>query len=61
MFAIFLQAQAEGILLRSEKIYSVLAIIILIFISLIGYLFFTDKKITKLENTIKAKQDSNKK
>ncbi len=40
--------------MRSEgKIYVVVAIILVIFFGLIGYLILTDRKISKLENRLK--------
>jgi len=39
----------DSVLLRSEKIYSVLAVILVIFLGLLTYLFFTQRKLNKLE------------
>ncbi len=51
---LFLQAASSGVemadLMRSNgKIYTVLAVILIIVIGLLTYLFFLDKKITKIE------------
>lgn len=53
---IFLQAQTSDILLQSDKIYSVLTIILLIFAGLIGSLIFTERKLSKIEKAIQEKE-----
>ena len=45
----FTLLQNQSILLVSDKIYSVLAILLLIFGSLIAYLYNTQRKIGRLE------------
>lgn len=53
-FSLFAQAEVEmADTLRSEgKIYVVVAIILLIFSGLIGYLVLMDRKVTRLEKKI---------
>ena len=46
---IFVLLQEQSILLASDKIYSVLAILLIIFGSLVVYLILTQRKISKLE------------
>ncbi len=48
----------ESVLLRSDKIYAVLAVILVIFAGLLIYLFTTQRKLSKLEDMFK---DSEKK
>lgn len=44
--------------MRSEgKIYVVVAILLVIFVGLIGYLFFLDRKITRIEKKLPEKKD----
>lgn len=44
--------------LRSEgKIYVVVAILLVIFAGLIGYLFLLDRKITRIEKKLPSKKD----
>lgn len=44
--------------MRSEgKIYVVVAILVVIFGGLIGYLFFLDRKITRIEKKLPEKKD----
>ena len=45
---------SQDLLLMSDKIFSVLTILLVIFGGLIGYLFFTNKKIGALEAKIDA-------
>jgi hypothetical protein len=47
-------AASNDLLLMSDKIFSVLAILLVIFGSLAGYLFFLNKKIGALEEKIDA-------
>ncbi len=54
---ILLQTQTSDILLQSDKIYSVLTIILLIFAGLIGSLLFTERKLSKIEKIIQNKQE----
>ncbi|MBX7242085.1 MAG: hypothetical protein K1X92_10080 [Bacteroidia bacterium] len=54
---LLLQAQTSDILLQSDKIYSVLTIILLIFAGLIGSLLFTERKLSKIEKSIQNKKD----
>jgi CcmD family protein len=44
--------QQQGLLLRSDKIGSVLAVIAVIFIGLVVFLLLTGKKISKLEKEL---------
>lgn len=58
LFTVFqqtLQAQGQALdFLRSTgKIYSVVLVILIIFIGIIAYLYRLDNKLTKLENHIK--------
>jgi CcmD family protein len=43
----------ESVLLRSDKIYSVLAVILVIFVGILIYLFTTQRKLSKLEQMFK--------
>jgi CcmD family protein len=56
-FSLFAQTEVEmADTLRSEgKIYVVVAIILVIFLGLIGYLFLMDRKVTRLEKKISQK------
>ena len=56
-FSLFAQPEVEmADTLRSEgKIYVVVAIMLVIFIGLIGYLFLMDRKISRLEKKISEK------
>ena len=56
-FSLFAQSEVEmADTLRSEgKIYVVVAIMLVIFLGLIGYLFLMDRKITRLERKISEK------
>jgi CcmD family protein len=56
-FSLFAQPEVEmADTLRSEgKIYVVVAIMLVIFIGLIGYLFLMDRKISRLERKISEK------
>ena len=56
-FSLFAQPEVEmADTLRSEgKIYVVVAIMLVIFVGLIGYLFLMDRKITRLEKKILEK------
>lgn len=51
--------QSNSLLLRSDKVYSILAVLLVIFVAILAYLFFTNRKLTRLEKQfeeIKAKQ-----
>ena len=56
-FSLFAQAEVEmADTLRSEgKIYVVVAIMLVIFMGLIGYLFLMDRKVSRLEKKILEK------
>ena len=56
-FSLFAQSEVEmADTLRSEgKIYVVVAIMLVIFLGLIGYLFLMDRKISRLEKKISEK------
>lgn len=58
MLTTFVSAQSNSLdFLRSTgKIYSVVAVIAVIFIGIVVYLFRLDNKLTKLENHIKNEQ-----
>jgi hypothetical protein len=49
----------KDILFASDKIYSVLTIILMVFFALIAYLVRTDLKLNKMESQIKALQNEN--
>jgi len=52
--SLFAQNAQMADTMRSEgKIYVVVAIILVIFFGLIAYLFYTDRKISKLEKRLK--------
>jgi len=52
--SLFAQDAQMADTMRSEgKIYVVVAIILVIFFGLIAYLFYTDRKISKLEKRLK--------
>lgn len=46
---IFALLQDQSILLVSDKIYSVLAVLLIIFGSLVAYLYVTQRKVSRLE------------
>jgi CcmD family protein len=51
--------QSNSPLLRSDKVYSILAVLLVIFVAILVYLFSTNRKLKRLENQfeeIKAKQ-----
>ena len=50
-FAYFL-LQADSVLLRHEKVYSILAILLVIFGAFMAYLFVTNRKLNSLEKKI---------
>ena len=57
LFAMFSQAmillQRENeFLFRSEKIYTVLTVVMIIFVGLIAFLIFTERKVAKLEKKV---------
>ena len=56
-FSVLAQQEVEmADTLRSEgKIYVVVAIMLVIFVGLIGYLFLMDRKVTRLEKKISQK------
>lgn len=58
MLTTFLSAQSDSLdFLRSTgKIYSVVAVIAVIFVGIVVYMFRLDNKLTKLENHIKNEQ-----
>lgn len=58
MWTTFVSAQSNSLdFLRSTgKIYSVVAVIAVIFVGIVFYLFRLDNKLTKLENHIKNEQ-----
>lgn len=45
----------EGMMLTNGKLYTVVGVLLIIFIGIILYLFNTDKKLKSLENQIKSK------
>ena len=45
-----LQAQQQEWLFASDKVNAVLAVVLIIFSGFISYLFFTDRKIKRLED-----------
>lgn len=47
----------ESVLLRSDKIYSVLAVILVIFAGILIYLFTTQRKLSKLEQMFKDSEE----
>ncbi|MEM6633293.1 MAG: CcmD family protein [Bacteroidota bacterium] len=53
---IFLQGQENGsMLLRSEKIYAVLAVVLVVFISLVLFMLRTQINIQKMEKRLEDK------
>ena len=48
---ILLQSE-QAWLLASEKVYSVLTVVLIIFVVFIGYLIFTNKKVSDLEKKL---------
>lgn len=55
-----LQAQEsngfDSMMLSNGKIYTVVGVLLIIFIGIIIYLFNTDKKLTSIENQIKSNE-----
>ncbi|MDX2286295.1 MAG: hypothetical protein NW241_19150 [Bacteroidia bacterium] len=56
-FLYLLLQQQPAWLLRSDKIYSVLSILLIIFGLLISYLMFTNKRISELEQKLHELED----
>jgi CcmD family protein len=50
--------EMADILRQSGKIYVVIAVLVIIFLSIAVYLFLQDKKIKELENKLKEKNSS---
>jgi CcmD family protein len=50
--------EMADILRQSGKIYVVIAVLVIIFLSIAVYLFMQDKKIKELENKLKEKNSS---
>lgn len=51
---ILLQAPANAdILLREGRMYSVLAVLLVIFLALVGYMVMTERKISAIEKKLK--------
>ena len=48
-----LQAQSDDFMRSTGKIYVVVAVIVAIFIGIVAFLMYLDRKLTKLENQIK--------
>ncbi len=46
----------DGMMLSNGKIYTVVGVLLIIFIGMILYLFNTDKKLTSIENQIKSNE-----
>ncbi len=46
------QAQPNDILLQEGRMYSVLAVLLVIFLSLLGYLIWTERKVAALERRL---------
>lgn len=58
-YLIFWQAgESQPLLLRSEKIYAVLAVVLVIFVSLVLFMFLTQRKVQRLEQLIEEKSNS---
>ena len=51
-----LQAQQQEWLFASDKVNAVLAVVLIIFSGFISYLFFTDRKIKRLEDQMNKGQ-----
>jgi len=54
-----LHAQADGfdgLMLSNGKLYTVVGVLIIIFLGLMFYLFNTDKKLRSIENQIKSNE-----
>lgn len=47
------QDQSTSLMLQSGKVYVVVAVIIALFIGIVFFLIYLDRKLTKLENQIK--------
>ena len=58
-YLIFWQVEGgQPLLLRSEKIYAVLAVVLVIFVSLLLFMFITQRKVQRLEQLIEEKSNS---
>ena len=56
---LFWQSQESApLLLRSEKIYAVMAVVLVIFVSLLVFMFSTQRKVQQLEKLIEEKNKS---
>jgi len=53
LFAQDKQAEMADVLRENGKIYNVVAVVLVILIGLITYLFITERKLSKIENSIK--------
>lgn len=51
--------EMADLLRQSGKIYTVIAVILIVFLSILVYLFFQDKKIKQLENKLKELEKRN--
>lgn len=47
--------ETQDILLQSDKVYSILAILLMIFGALIGYMVVTERKLQRLEKKMDEK------
>lgn len=47
--------ETQDILLQSDKVYSILAILLMIFGAMIGYMVLTERKLQQLEKKINEK------
>ncbi len=57
---IFLQTQTQDILLQSDKIYSVLTVILLIFAGFIVTMIMNERKLHKIEKIVQDKKTQKK-
>lgn len=58
-YLIFWQVEeSQPLLLRSEKIYAVLAVVLVIFVSLVLFMLITQRKVQRLEQLIEEKSNS---
>ncbi len=55
LFLFLLQTSAESgdILLQEGRMYAVLAVLLVIFVTLVGYLVLTERKLSALEKRLK--------
>lgn len=55
MLLVLLQAANDSLLFRSDKIYTVLSVVLILWVGLVAYLLKTNRRISRLEKQLKDK------